>query len=276
MNCERFSVGREHRSSLPIYGSPQLNQRVSDCWSGRPWAAPLAVLLAGWLYLAASPTAVAQETADYFRQNCISCHTIGGGRLTGPDLKNVTDRKDGAWLVRFILDPDAMINSGDSYALNLVKEAGGVKMTKPVGITKDRAEALIKLIEAESAKERSEFAGLQISMEPFTKDDRKLGRAYFTGKKPLENGATACFSCHTVRGVGALGGGRVGPDLSLVYERLEGRRALSQWLSAPATTTMQPLFRERQLTAAEIHALAALFEHSAEQGGEEDMSGPLA
>jgi mono/diheme cytochrome c family protein len=38
--------------------------------------------------------AAAQEAADFFRQNCISCHTVGGGRLTGPDFKNVTQRKE--------------------------------------------------------------------------------------------------------------------------------------------------------------------------------------
>ena len=36
----------------------------------------------------------AQEAEDFFRQNCVSCHTVGGGRLTGPDLKNVTGRKE--------------------------------------------------------------------------------------------------------------------------------------------------------------------------------------
>ena len=42
----------------------------------------------------ATATGSAQEAADFFRQNCISCHTVGGGRLTGPDLKNVTQRKE--------------------------------------------------------------------------------------------------------------------------------------------------------------------------------------
>jgi len=42
----------------------------------------------------AAATGSSQEAADFFRQNCISCHTVGGGRLTGPDLKNVTQRKE--------------------------------------------------------------------------------------------------------------------------------------------------------------------------------------
>ncbi len=164
-------------------------------------------LCIGIISLLVSQGAFAQETADYFRQNCMSCHTIGGGRLTGPDLKNVAERKDSEWLVRFMLDPQGVIDSGDAYAAKLVEDARGVVMPKPVGITKDRAEAIMKLIEAESLLEESQFAGLQVSTEPFTQADIDLGREYFTGVRRLENRAAACFSCHAVRGTGVLGGG---------------------------------------------------------------------
>src|SRR5581483_10324354 len=49
----------------------------------------------------------AQDAAAFFKQNCASCHTIGGGRLTGPDLKDVTARKDRAWFVQFLQGPKA-------------------------------------------------------------------------------------------------------------------------------------------------------------------------
>ena len=65
-------------------------------------------------------------------------------------------------------------------------------------------------------------------------------------------------------------------DLGRVYERLQGRKNLSAWLSAPATPTMQATFAAHPLDGEEIHALAAFFEASAKQGGEDDMSGPLA
>ncbi len=61
----------------------------------------------------------------------------------------------------------------------------------------------------------------------------------------------------------ALGGGRLGPDLTKIYERLEGRKALSAWLMAPATETMQPIFKEHPISGDEIHALTAYFEQSA-------------
>lgn len=224
----------------------------------------------------AIPAADAQETADYFRQNCASCHTIGGGRLTGPDLKGVNQRQDREWLVRFLLDPPAMLQSGDPYAAQLLEESRGVVMPKPPGISRDRAEALLDLIAAESELERSEFAGVQVSDEPFTQDDVQRGRQIFQGTYALENGGTACIGCHSVRGVGVLGGGRLGPDLTRVYERLGGRKNLTAWLAAPATPTMQTVLEGRQLQPDEIHSLLAFFEQSAQEGGEADRSGSLA
>ncbi len=56
----------------------------------------------------------------------------------------------------------------------------------------------------------------------------------FLAQQRLEAGGAACISCHSMHDVAALGGGRLGPDLTNVYERLEGRKALSAWLVAPA------------------------------------------
>ena len=109
----------------------------------------------------------AQETADYFRQNCMSCHTIGGGRLTGPDLKNVHERADQDWLMRFIRNPRGMIESGDAYAQQIYEDSRRVMMPVVAGMNEDRARALLNLIVAESGLEESQFKGLQISDRPF-------------------------------------------------------------------------------------------------------------
>jgi hypothetical protein len=130
-------------------------------------------------------------------------------------------------------------------------------------------DALISLIEAESKLETSQFVGMQISDRPFTADDVTVGRALVRGDRMLANGGPPCMSCHTVNGLGALGGGRLGPDLTKVYERLQGRKALSVWLSAPATSTMQSVFRGTPLEAEEILPLVAYFEDTARQGGED-------
>lgn len=211
----------------------------------------------------------AQEAADYYRQNCMSCHTIGGGRLTGPDLKNVTQRKDRAWLVKFMLDPQGMINSGDPYARELAQQARGVIMPLVSGMSRTRAESLLDLIEAESKLEKSQFVGMQVSERAFTSADIDAGRALFTGAASLKNGGPSCISCHNVHGLGGFGGGSLAPDLTTVFERYEGRKTLVAWLSAPATPTMQSLFKQRPLDPEEILAITAYFQHTLERSPED-------
>jgi cytochrome c2 len=238
-------------------------------WTRNAHAAlPLGVLFSLLIVCIAAP-ADAQFPADFFRQNCFSCHTIGGGRLVGPDLKDVASRQTEDWLTEFILNPQAMINSGDPYAQQILGEARGVVMPTVPGISRGRAEALLKLIADESALEESQFAGSQISDRPFTAEDIVAGRKIFMGETFLQAGGPACMSCHTVHELGGLSGGRLGPDLTKVYERIGGRPALAAWLQGPSTTTMRPVYMGHPLDSEEVLALVAFFENEAQKPGED-------
>ncbi|HCC84588.1 MAG TPA: hypothetical protein DEP87_02810, partial [Candidatus Pacebacteria bacterium] len=60
------------------------------------------------------PTGFTQELGkEIFTQKCSACHSIGKGRLVGPDLAGVNDRRSEGWLLKFIKSPQAVINSGD-------------------------------------------------------------------------------------------------------------------------------------------------------------------
>jgi len=219
---------------------------------------------------------VSEETVKYFQQNCVSCHTIGGGRLTGPDLKGVLERRDRAWLVSFVQDPKAKVDAGDPYAQQIFQEARAVYMPTLPGLTADMADKLIGLIEYESTLEKSRFVGLQISDRPFTPADLERGGALFQGGLPFASGAPACYSCHSIAGLGGLGGGRLGPDLTGAYARLEGRKALGAWLSSPPSLTMQPVFQRHPLDGEEILALVAYLKAAAETGKTEAPSTSFA
>lgn len=228
--------------------------------------AVVAVVLA----MAALRPAAADETADFFRQSCFSCHTIGGGRMTGPDLKDVTGRREKAWLQAFVLNPKGTIDSGDPYAAELVQQARGVVMPNVAGLNPQRVTALIDLIEAESKLPESQFKGLAISDAPFTPAEIEQGRQLFEGRLRLKNGAPPCISCHSVQGLGGLGGGRLAPDLTKVFERLQGRKALAGWLAGPATPLMGSVFKPKPIDAKEILPLVAFFESAAQRSGPAD------
>ena len=207
----------------------------------------------------------AHQAADYFKQHCVACHTIGGGRLLGPDLKDVTQRKDRGWLTKFLQNPKAMIDSGDAYALQMQQEAHGVVMPMLPGMTPARAGEMLDFIEAESKQATPQAAGPAASDRPFTREDVALGRDLFLGIRPLAGGGPACGSCHTLGTLGGLGGGKLGPDLTRVYDRLGGRKAVATWLGAPGTPTMQSVFRNQPLKPEEILPLLAVIEDAAPQ-----------
>lgn len=227
---------------------------------------PTVVALAALASLAGAQDPPSEETIKFFEQNCMSCHTIGGGKLTGPDLKNVSERAELDWLVQFIMDPKKVIDSGDAYAAEILREARGVIMTKVPGIDRTLAEKLVRFIDAESAKEQSRYAGLQVSDRPLTAADVARGKRLFMGSEPFAEGAPACVACHTVSGIGGFGGGRLGPDLTNAYARLEGRNALAAWLNAPPSPVMQPVFRTHAIDGEEILSLVAFLRDAAERG----------
>jgi hypothetical protein len=216
----------------------------------------------------------AEDAAAFFKQNCASCHTIGGGRLVGPDLKNVTQRQpDRKWLVDFISDPNAKLDGGDPYATKLLNEARGMRMPKIPGVDPTLAGRLLAFIDAESRLPGSDSKETQISDRPFTAQDIALGRGIFVGETRLVNGGPHCISCHSIVGVEGLGGGRLAPDLTKAFERLGGRKGLGTWLEAPPTSTMAPVFKKYPLkTDEEILPLLAFFEDAARQGGVADTS----
>lgn len=200
----------------------------------------------------------AETPAEYFEQNCAQCHTVGGGDLIGPDLAGLAKRKDRAWLVKFLLDPQAVIDSGDPYAARLVEDSHGLVMPSSPGMTSDLANALLDSLERKRNPTGAAAPGNLVSDRPFAPADVALGRQLFLGERPFAKGGPACVSCHTLGTLGGLGGGRLGPDLTRLYDRLGGRKGVGAWLSGPPTPVMQSLFRTHALEPDEILSLLAV------------------
>ena len=46
-----------------------------------------------------------------FESKCLACHSVGGGDKLGPDVYGVTRRREDAWLVRWMKNPEKMLQS---------------------------------------------------------------------------------------------------------------------------------------------------------------------
>lgn len=88
--------------------------------------------------------ALAQRGEEAFRaKSCVGCHTIGGGRLTGPDLQGVTERRPFDWTIAMIVNPDSMIKE-DATARQLFAEYMTPMLN--VGVTPEEARAIYEFL----------------------------------------------------------------------------------------------------------------------------------
>ena len=86
-----------------------------------------------------------------FKRICAPCHTIGVGDRVGPDLRDVSARRDHAWLIKFISNPRKAFAENDPTALALAARFPGVRM--PIlGLTEADAEDVLTYLDRQSAR----------------------------------------------------------------------------------------------------------------------------
>jgi protein SCO1 len=92
---------------------------------------------------------VIDEAARLFKNRCAACHTVGKGDGIGPDLANVTKRREHCWVGRYIAEPDKMLEEKDPVALELFTRYKSVRMPN-LGLTAEEVALLLEHIEKES------------------------------------------------------------------------------------------------------------------------------
>jgi mono/diheme cytochrome c family protein len=198
--------------------------------------------------------------AQVFEKSCYSCHNIGGGDKKGPDLKGVTTRRTRDWLHEFIKTPSAMNRSGNAEAQSLFRKYAPEVMPDQA-LTPDQIDALLALIEDYSKRNETFFpAGAKLARQIIPTDVDE-GHRIFTGQAKLASGGAACIACHNVEGVGRLGGGTLGPDLTAVGTKYKDPELISI-LQNPNFPTMKAAFGTRPLTDEEIVKLFAYFQNA--------------
>jgi len=213
----------------------------------------LVLVSSAYLVRAASPAQLEDEGRIIYEQMCQSCHTIGGGRLVGPDLAGVIERRERGWLEDFITAPDRVLASDDPLAAQLLAEYNNLTMPN-LGLSQGEVDAVLAYFESQGEG----VATAEVSLPPGNADRGKL---LFTGQISMENGGPPCMACHNVANVGEFGGGSLGPDLTQVYDRM-GEVGLSGALSGLPFPTMRGVYEGKSLTLQEQADLLAIFAQS--------------
>lgn len=216
----------------------------------------LPTIAAVWAALPAGANAAgpdAEAGKQLFQEKtCAVCHTIGKGALVGPDLQGVTARRPREWLEQWIAAPDAMLAKKDPVATSLLHQFHDVEMPN-LGLSKSDVNAIVAYLEttASGAAAQPSAPASETTSAPAVQGNPEIGKDLFTGVVRFQNGGPPCMACHSTGGIGALGGGQLGPDLTAAVSRYGGAAALDAFVAGTPTPTMKAVWSQHPLTTEE-------------------------
>lgn len=190
-----------------------------------------------------------------FQQRCSACHSIGGGRLVGPDLKGVNDRRSEEWLLKFIKSSQAVISSGDAAAKALFAE---YKMVMPdQDLSNDQIKEILVYLREKGGGGKvptsaAPTKALVTSRPESSPEEIARGRNLFQGRLRFVNGGPSCISCHNTNATTGISGGSLAADLTAVYAKM-GASGIEAVLKSPPFPVMKAAFEGHPLHDDEIN-----------------------
>ncbi len=197
-----------------------------------------------------------------FTTTCQVCHTIGKGRLVGPDLLDIENRRTEDWIIGFVKSSQDMVNSADQDAIALFNEYNKIVMPDQFLSDKEIKDVLVFIREQSLAgdftKEIQEqiTLGSGISLDHASENEITLGQKLFLGEIALTEGGPACISCHTVVNDNIISGGLLAVDLTTVFKRLK-EQGINAIISDPPFPVMKTAYNNHQIKKDEAFYLIA-------------------
>ena len=135
-------------------------------------------LLLATSFITTVSTINAAEGPEIFKTNCTTCHTVGKGKLVGPDLKNVDQRHDEKWLNKWIRSSQTMVKNKDPKAVELFNNNNQIPMPDFAQLKEKDIKALLNYIKTESAS-LTEVAKTPDPVVKIMEESRKKGNDPF-------------------------------------------------------------------------------------------------
>jgi len=202
-----------------------------------------------------------------YKRTCIACHTIGSGRLVGPDLKNVFNKRSEEWIISFVKSSQRMIKRRDPDAVILFNEYNKSIMPDQ-NLTDDQIKDVMRYIKKQSSGSGQTTALTEdiksstgMTIDEAGENEVSAGRNLFLGKVRLTNGGPACMSCHNVTAENLIAGGLLAMDLTNTYSRLNAPGVYSIMFSSPFPI-MNAAYNNNKITKDEAFYLIAFLKHA--------------
>lgn len=171
-----------------------------------------------------------------FNNKCLSCHTIGQGRLIGPDLRGVTSRRDQKWLMEVIKSTQSLLKKEDAELRLLVAEYGLIMPDS--GLSDEEIKAVLAYLQkrtddiAIQKKEKTVHRKRQTEKYPQPIDfshklhagDHKINCLYchFGAERSRHAGippANVCLNCHSQIKIDS-------PEIKKIHEAVQSKQPI--------------------------------------------------
>jgi mono/diheme cytochrome c family protein len=234
------------------------------------------IILISWIFIQTFPTPAFSQMADgkkLFGVNCSVCHTLGAGKLIGPDLAGILERRDRNWIVRFIRSSQTMITNGDKQAVAVFEDYDKMIMPDQTTLSDTEIEAILAYI-GDPGSYSDIAADFEPDSEPLVNipgqrnqenemnpEDINHGRDLFNGRIQMHSGGPACISCHNVSEGDGNTGGQLAPDLTNVYSRID-ESMIMELATNPKYPSMQKVYLDKPITPEEAASLASYLRYA--------------
>jgi mono/diheme cytochrome c family protein len=223
------------------------------------------LVVVGWL-IGSQPASAQESGKEIFQKSCAACHSIGAGKLVGPDLAGVNDKRPEDWLLKFIKSSQTLVKSGDKTAIALLEEFNKIPMPDQA-LSDNQVKMVLAHIKEtggspaagkESAAPPAQAAASVVAPQA---DEIQRGQHLFEGKIRFANGGPSCNACHHVTSDALLGGGVLASELTLVFSRM-GKQGVSAILGNTPFPVMQTAYAGKGFSDKEINALVGFLQHA--------------
>lgn len=197
-----------------------------------------------------------------FTRTCQVCHTIGKGRLVGPDLLDIENRRTEDWIIGFVKSSQGLVNSDDQDAITLFNEYNKIVMPDQDLSGAEIKDVLLFIKEQSlavgfSTKIPDQITGSSgMSLDHAGESEVETGRKLFQGERALTEGGPACLSCHNLINDNIISGGLLAVDLTTVFTRMK-QQGINAVISDPPFPVMKTAYNNHQITKDEAFYLIA-------------------
>lgn len=205
----------------------------------------------------------AQDGEAMFKQKCAACHRTDSKRMVGPGLEGINDKRSQEWLISWIKDSQALINTGDADAVAVYEEYNKVMMTPFLELSDDEVVAILDFLGGSGDEKDAATESVPEKPIVYAPGDAEKGMNLFTGSTKFINGGPSCVTCHNVTNDQIIPGGMLAKDLTNVFDRM-GYAGVTGIIGSPPFPAMANSYGENPLTEEEIHQLGAFFKQADE------------